>query len=300
MVRRRQHDEEAGSSSGGSRKRTRASRVKAEETPNQEVLERGKLFFFYRPKVGVDEVASEADIQRTYIEMAPEGEHHMIRLLLMPRKHLPHPRSGTTGRSDVCWAFVDRLASTQEQLNAMLQEQTYQTKTLGQRTVHACRCVGEADYTLELTPGNGHVHLYYVLREPTEPGEVQDDLNIEREGAFVLQIKNPERSAPEATSRSERYPEGFRGLDEHHHAQYSEKLREEFHSKVKNHQDLKFVAGRELPKMLDVLHTELLLIAANKPTSRQSWPSPPLSLKESIKKYKRPLSKSSAGKSFFI
>ena len=89
MVRRRQHDEEAGSSSGGSRKRTRASRVKAEETPNQEVLERGKLFFFYRPKVGVDEVASEADIQRTYIEMAPEGEHHMIRLLLMPRKHLP-------------------------------------------------------------------------------------------------------------------------------------------------------------------------------------------------------------------
>jgi hypothetical protein len=49
---------------------------------------------------------------------------------------------------------------------------------------------------LEFSRYKDHVHLSYVLEAPTKPGEVQHDLNIEKEGSYVLSVKNPDAPTP--------------------------------------------------------------------------------------------------------
>jgi len=43
------------------------------------VLERGEVLFFYRPPVGVEEVRSVADVQRSLVILKPAGEHRYRR-----------------------------------------------------------------------------------------------------------------------------------------------------------------------------------------------------------------------------
>ena len=37
-----------------------------------QIVEQGDIFFFYRPKVGTEEVSSTDDVQRFYMVTAPE------------------------------------------------------------------------------------------------------------------------------------------------------------------------------------------------------------------------------------
>ncbi|KAJ4964176.1 hypothetical protein NE237_024115 [Protea cynaroides] len=47
--------------------------VKTREEPKVDILEKGKIFFFYRPKVDKEEVHSADDVQRLYIVLRPES-----------------------------------------------------------------------------------------------------------------------------------------------------------------------------------------------------------------------------------
>jgi hypothetical protein len=46
----------------------------AKEDKNSEIIERGDLFFFYRPKIDAKEVKDVEDVQRFYIVTAPEKD----------------------------------------------------------------------------------------------------------------------------------------------------------------------------------------------------------------------------------
>ncbi|KAK7402383.1 hypothetical protein VNO78_14609 [Psophocarpus tetragonolobus] len=72
----------------------------------------------------------------------------------------------------------------------------YETSTSGHRHRSATRAVGEGIYRIlrHKAGKRSHTHLIYKLEFPCEgeKKEPQESLNIEREGSFIIQIKNPE------------------------------------------------------------------------------------------------------------
>lgn len=243
----------------------------------RDIIEKGRMFFFYRPRVGHDEVHDEADIRRLYIELSPDlyvypkssyeatlqtttqPPMRKKRLLLIPSKHLPDVHSAPHTRHQIHWGFVDMIADTQEEINEYMEGQLYQTKKGNARTLFPARCVGEAMY--EIVMHHGTAHLAYVLVDPAEPGEAQKDLNIFKEGSFVLSIKNPTNPTPMHVMHTP-YA-GFRGLNEEEHSRYSRELQSSFLSKAHPDHQRRFASDKSVPKMLDVLHTEFILIAAS-------------------------------------
>ncbi|KAI3974466.1 hypothetical protein MKX01_017959 [Papaver californicum] len=74
----------------------------------------------------------------------------------------------------------------------------YDTATRGHRHTSPARALAEGIYRiLRHKPGGKktHTHLIYKLEFPPEDekNEPQESLNIEREGSFLIQIKNPDQ-----------------------------------------------------------------------------------------------------------
>jgi hypothetical protein len=156
------------------------------ETPEQ--LERGDIFFFYRPKVEQEAAGGIDDVQRFVIVLRTAGGR-LFRLLTIGRKHLPdlqaHERE---------WGFVDLVAREPEPVADALRATTYSTKTRGLRHLAAARPAGEGAYALQRDGGD--LILAYRLELPTELGPVQKELGIAQEAAFVVALKNPQVPNP--------------------------------------------------------------------------------------------------------
>ncbi|KAG0472229.1 hypothetical protein HPP92_016775 [Vanilla planifolia] len=216
--------------------------VKTRPDPKVEILERGEIFFFYRPKIGKEEVHGADDVQRMYLVIRPEsgerpveekqspdsgkegkkrskrvkegdnrgkdkekpeGGHGseqvsiekqiLLRFIVMGRKSLPDP----SRRSRPYWGFVEMVTTEVEDIKIALKGEEYDTATRGHRRSPPARALGEGVYRL-LTHQTGrrtHTHLVYKLEFPAEDknSEPQEELNVEREGSFIIQIKNPEQ-----------------------------------------------------------------------------------------------------------
>ena len=199
-----------------------------------EVLERGDIFFLYRPRVEEEHPSSLADVQRFFIVLRPEGGKK-LRLLAVGRKRLPD-----VGEHERFWGFVDTVTDSAERLAGELRRAAYMTKTRGKRHRPAARPAGEGAYAITLE--DAQMHLYYALQLPEKIGEVQKAFNIAPEASFALSIKNPEASSPAGV-----------GLPETEKAQYPDKLQEEF-------RDRRF--AREDVRLLDVDNAEFILIGA--------------------------------------
>jgi hypothetical protein len=67
--------------------------IMANEDKGSEVIEHGDIFFFYRPKVGAEEVEGIEDVQRFYMITTPEEKRNnnkdIYRLFLIGQKQLP-------------------------------------------------------------------------------------------------------------------------------------------------------------------------------------------------------------------
>jgi hypothetical protein len=178
------------------------------------VLERGAVRFLYRPKVGeeYEEAGKDEsldDVQRFYMVLAPRGRS-LYRLLVIGRKRLPdvddHERN---------WGFVEAISDSESGLEQGLQEKTYETKTRGERVVPAARSVGDGRYVIAELEGS--LRFVYKLREPRKTNAVQRAFNIAPEAAFVISIKNPDKSSPPGA-----------GLPEHEEADYPKSLQKSF------------------------------------------------------------------------
>lgn len=208
-----------------------------------EVLEAGNIYFCYRPKVEHDEAEGLKEVQRFYVVLKPKGEK-VYRMLAVGQKHLPDVEQ----HGQQTWAFVDSVTSDAREIEESLRERHYQTKTRGERTLPAARPSGEGTY--EIVRHDNHTHLVYALELPENPGDVQRDFNIENEGSYILQIKNPEQGAPKGL-----------GLKEDQQARFPEKLQQRFRGR-------RFV-GAESPEFLNYEGAELLLIAASEDISKE-------------------------------
>jgi hypothetical protein len=205
-----------------------------------DVLERGHIYFFYRPRVDADAAKSLDDVRRFYIVLSARRRARVYRLIIVGEKRLP----SVDGEGDrKSWGFVEKVASRAEAIEDELDPETYETKTRGTRHPPAARPAGEGVYAI--VRHEDHTHLAHVLELPRKPGSVQRALNIPDEGSYVVSVKNPEAPSPPGL-----------GLDESRKARFPKALLERFGGR-------RFISV-DPPELLDYEGAEILLIGARK------------------------------------
>jgi hypothetical protein len=209
-------------------------RNEIDEDNNQEatveVLEKGDIFFFYRPKAKViddgsgGDVKSIEDIRRFFMVTATaanteneqqqqfdgtnsktpkEGESPRYRLFVIGKKSLPEIRTTEARRSERYWAKVGGIFENPQELTGELLSDEF-------RKGDAARAVGEGKYAI--VKHQDHAELAYVLEMPEEPGEAQRELGIEKEASYIVSIINPKVPVPAGYPSSEEppnYPESI-------------------------------------------------------------------------------------------
>jgi hypothetical protein len=201
---------------------------------NTKIVERGDIFFLFRPRVDEDQPSNRNDVQRFFVVLHPEGQAK-FRLLVVGRKRQPD-----IGKHERNWGFVELVKGSAEAIERELREESYETKTRGERRQPPVRPAGEGVYAITLE--DGQMHLSYALELPEKPGEVQKTLKIPPEASYALSVKNPEKGGPAGA-----------GLRESKKADYPEKLQKEFRGR-------RF--AREDVRMLDFPGAEFLMVGA--------------------------------------
>ncbi len=199
------------------------------------ILERGSIYFLYRPKVQKKQAKGERDVERFYMVLSPEGKT-LFREIIIGQKALPG-----IAKKERNWGFVKMVARQAKELEKEFGEIEYSTKTRGEREVPAVRPAGEGVYAI--VRHDNHTHLAYSLELPHQPREVQHTLKIAPEGSYILSVKNPTKPSPPGA-----------GLADEQKAEYPQKLMEVFG-------DRRF-ADADPPELLDYAGVELMLIGA--------------------------------------
>ncbi|KAL4366574.1 hypothetical protein GQ457_05G030000 [Hibiscus cannabinus] len=175
-------------------------------------------------------------------------EEPLLRFIVMGRKKLPDPSK----KSQSFWGFVELVTTKIEDVKNALKGEEYDTSSKGHRRISPARAVGEGVYRLvrhDPKKNKMHTHLIYKLEFPQakeeEENEPQESLNIEREGSFLIQIKNPSKA-----SSSE-----FRGLDNKRKAAFPAHLQGQL-GKNRYH-------PADPPDFLNYEGCEMLLISAS-------------------------------------
>ncbi|MFW5955290.1 MAG: hypothetical protein ACOCSK_00940 [Rhodothermales bacterium] len=208
-------------------------------SPSPDVLERGNIYFFYRPAIEQEQPERLVDLQDISLILSPNNSD-VFRRIVIGQKTLPEPEEH--GRH---WAFVDLVTTDREEIRSALTETIYETQTRGTRHVPAARPAGEGVYSVARR--GRETYLNYLLELPEEPDEVQQTLHIEPQARYVLAVKNPDIS-PEL------------GLSETRRAEYPKELAERFRGR-------RWIAADPID-FLDYEGTELVLIGAREDAAR--------------------------------
>jgi hypothetical protein len=108
------------------------------------VLERGTIYFAYRPKVQAQTAHGFDDVQRFYVVLSPRGKAS-YRLIVIGQKKLP----AVTGPGDrMAWGFVEEVSGRPEHVEDELDPRRYFTETHGERGQPAARPAGEGVYAI--------------------------------------------------------------------------------------------------------------------------------------------------------
>ncbi|PNS15387.1 hypothetical protein CAC42_646 [Sphaceloma murrayae] len=188
-----------------------------EEALPSSILEKGVIYFFTRGRVGIEDIESVTDLQRSYFVLRPLPDGAKIgdgamndlknnRLIALPKK--VWPKSG----KDRFMAFVEKAHATNKELkDDFFQGSEYQTQTVGTRQTPPVTPIGEGVYAITSTGNRGETHLVYMLTVPKEPGDLQKDMGISDRGSFVLSLKNPEVKGPANASLPQKpdFPKEF-------------------------------------------------------------------------------------------
>ena len=131
-----------------------------------QVLEEGDIFFFYRPRVGTEEVDDIEDIQRFYMITAPEDGRY--RLFIVGQKRLPEIVEGKSTSEERNWALNILTTDNPEDIRKEFLPAEYETETRGRRRLAAAIPAGEGKYAI--VKHDNHTELAYVLELPKVPG----------------------------------------------------------------------------------------------------------------------------------
>lgn len=208
--------------------------MKTEQTTT---LEKGNIYFFYRPRVEEEDPGGKSDVRNLYMVLCSKDKH--ARLGILGQKEMPDPEKSGHNRY---WGFIDLVRKDPKAIRDALASEEYETKTRGKRHQPAARPAGEGVY--RILRHEDHTHLAYRLELPKSPGEVQDELGIEEQASYVISVKNPEKGSPRAA-----------GLSEDRKADFPKKLQEKF-------RDRKFIDA-DPPDFLNHEGCEFVLISAS-------------------------------------
>ncbi|OOQ85015.1 BTB domain transcription factor [Penicillium brasilianum] len=173
-----------------------------EDKVSSNVLEKGIIYFFFRPRVNVEDPEGVEDVARSFFVLrpmplgaelgsgqGPVDKDARCRLLMLPKKKFP-----TSGK-ERDMGFVEKTNQSMKDLQEnFIAGSTYQTSTRGERHVEEARPYAEGVYALTSTRRASH--LAYVLTIPHEIGEIQENFGLHQRGSFIVQSKNPKYPGP--------------------------------------------------------------------------------------------------------
>ena len=183
------------------------------DTPhsNVSILEKGNIFFFYRPRESVPHPKGPNDLERVYFMLLPDDQqHHQNRLFdvahgvfpwIVPGKALPEERD---------WAFVMDVNHDPKAVLNDLEKNVQGTRPSGQRARPWARPAGEGRYAL--VTHDGHTHQAYYLGMPKQAGKVQQELQVKPEGSYIISIKQPYAPSEIQLNEQPNYPSELRKL----------------------------------------------------------------------------------------
>ncbi|MDQ4073546.1 MAG: hypothetical protein M3162_04490, partial [Thermoproteota archaeon] len=188
-----------------------------ENKAKSEILEKGDIFFFYRPKANSREVKGIEDIRRYFMLTVPETQNKkgqkssinsdssnikkIYRLFVIGKKALPEIRETEARRSERFWAKVGGIYNNDKDIVNDLFSEEFSEGDIA-------RPVGEGKYAI--VKYHNHTELAYILETPKEPGPAQQELGIEKEASYVVSVINPEIPTPKNYPTAEqppKYPE---------------------------------------------------------------------------------------------
>jgi hypothetical protein len=159
------------------------------------IIEKGRIYFFYRPKVMIEHVENMDQVGHFFLLLSPiqddtktTNKQPIHRLLVIGGKTLPD-KNKNVGK---LWGIVEKTSTNLGEIVNLLRSKHYTTKTKGDRELSPCRPAGEGYYGI-ISHRGGHTHLIYYLELPEvgHEGEVQEAFNVHREGNFILAVKKP-------------------------------------------------------------------------------------------------------------
>ncbi|KAJ5119791.1 hypothetical protein N7448_010460 [Penicillium atrosanguineum] len=173
-----------------------------EHAVSSNIVEKGIIYFFFRPRVNVEDPEGVEDVARSFFVLRPtplggELDHDQepldkdarCRLMMLPKKKFPNK----PGEREM--GFVEKAGQTMKDLQEnFFAAKTYQTATRGERTVGEARPYAEGVYAITSTKRTSH--LAYVLTIPAEPGEIQNSFGIHQQGSWIVSSKNPKYPGP--------------------------------------------------------------------------------------------------------
>lgn len=215
--------------------------------PYANIVEEGDIFFFYRPKVGAEEVGDIEDIQRFYVVTAPEQEKGKLRLFMMGQKKLPSITEDESMAERRNWALNVLTTKNADDIRHELLPVEYETETRGKRKVGPATPAGEGKYSI--VRHDGHTELAYVLELPEVPGPTQKEFGVRKEASYIISVKNPNIQAP-----------GFKAFEERKPS-YPLEIQQMFG-------DRRWISV-ENPEILNYKNTQVLLIGARKSDAQE-------------------------------
>jgi Protein of unknown function (DUF2795) len=216
------------------------------EDNRSNIIEKGDIFFFYRPKVGTEEVENISDVQRFYMVTSPEDvkkKKDIYRLFLVGQKQLPEIVEGKSTSEEKNWALNILTTYNPDDIHNEFLPAEYTTETRGRRRLAAAAPAGEGKYSI--VKHDNHTELAYILELPEIPGPTQREFEIKKEASYIISVKNPNVKVP-----------GFAAFSEEKKPDYPKNLKEKFG-------DRRWI-NIEDPDLLNYENTQLLLIGARK------------------------------------
>lgn len=186
-----------------------------EEKLSSNIFEKGIIYFFFRPRVNVEDPHGVGDVARSFFVLRPTplgaelnenqgpvDKDARCRLLILPKKKFP-----TSGKEREM-GFVEKSGQSMKDLQeSFLAGRSYETSTRGGRNVEEARPYAEGVYAITSTRRASH--LAYVLTIPSELGEIQDNFGLRERGSWIVQSKNPRYPGPSFAQlpKEPEYPE---------------------------------------------------------------------------------------------
>ena len=199
-----------------------------------DLLENGNISFYVRHKVispGEDvKIFKQEQVQRLYMLLYAK-KIRLYRLFIIGKKELPSIIGNAKN-----WAIVEKITKEATIISTILQKDIYETKSQGKRIEPKAELVARGNYSINFE--GQQTFLNFELKDMHASKKFEHELNITRQGNYILSIKNPKLNP------TNKIPA------------YSDELEKKF---GKYH----FIAANPI-EFLNYPNTELILIASSK------------------------------------